>query len=208
MRGHATLVDCLREELCRTLGVLRDLQSHIEWEDDIKPVLDTEGLMATCSRAESLLARFDDNGSPIGEFLPPERDRLSRLLTHTRDKLRTAHGLDITGPITDLDRACWTRELAVDVLASVGQLFDRVGDVCLAREEVALWRRRKAMEALFRALQLAQLYGIDEEALLRDIGAEGEMAACSGCGGTGRVMRQSRYIGGADEWVACPGCAG
>ena len=207
MRGHATLVDCLREELRRTVQTLRDLAAHVLWEGGIKPMLDTEGVLATWDRVETMLQRFDESGNPIGEFLPPERDRLSRLLTHTRDKLRTAHGLDITGPITDLDRACWTRELAVDVLASVGQLFDRVGDVCLAREEVALWRRRKAIDGLLRALQLAELYGVTEEMLLRELGAE-EQAACETCGGSRELVTKTRWLGGG-EWAApCPMCSG
>ena len=145
--------------LTDALDCLRALASHVEWEDGTRPMIDRDGFAATWDRVEQLLEHSPD----AVEEIDLQPITVSRLFSALQNQLRTTNGLDLDRPLTDIERESWTRELAVGALAAVGQLFDPMATMCLQTGDLGRWRRRRAMDALIRAIQLALLHGVTED---------------------------------------------
>jgi hypothetical protein len=208
-------------ELRSTVECLRGLATHIEWENDTKPTLDTDGLLETWGRVERVLDRYEGevvneippgvtprmNGQQVPVAAGATEDRLAIIFDRVRRDLRESRGLDVTAEMTDVERDAWTRELGFEVMVTVAQMFDPATGICFHPDALAKFRRRRALLALVHALELAALHGVSGEALLRELEPKSATAPCSDCDGGIRVTK-GRYLGERETHMTCPTCGG
>lgn len=209
-------------ELAETRQALHDLATHIEWEDDRKPLLDTFGLVATWGRVELILDRHGDttvNEIPTGRMprqngqsgpTRPMDDRLCAVLERVRLQLRESRGVDVVAPMTDVERHSWIRELAIEAMVAVAATLDPATGAAFHPDAVARFRRRRAVEALLRVIELATLNGVSADVLLQVLepSAPQPTPLCPECGGKGMSEVRSRYLGAPDDFASCPKCKG
>lgn len=221
VEGLKLTLERTRGRLDEALRALHLLASHIEWEDDTKPHLDTEGLLVTWAVVEGLMAGYE--GDAVREISPgrtprmngqsgptaaAQCDGLAVAFDRVRQSLRENRGLEVGAPMTDLERNSWTRELAIEAMVAVAQMFDPATGVCFHPDAVARLRRRRALLALVHALELAALHGVSEDALLRELEPKDRTTPCPDCAGMGYCLEKSRYLGELHSRVRCPTCGG
>jgi hypothetical protein len=208
----------IQGELNVVVECLRDLAACVEWEDDTRPLLDRDRLLPMWDRVERILARYADGVNGIPPGLSPRQqgqngngglpvDQLAVLLDGVQRRLRQVRGLDVASERTEVECTAWTRELGLDVMTAVSQMFDPTAG-CLHPDQVAQFRQGRAKRVLLHALELAVLHGVTTDAILRALGAEGQAAACPECKGTGSRRIVPRWLGAPVGHIQCEACSG